>query len=667
MKQFSLRPNLVKLTQLCLTTFALLLFVFILLLGTRLALGLLFPVELVKEIPKVKAYKASRVFAADGSLIAAFSLSPKSRYVRLKEMPSHLKEAVVSIEDERFYQHRGVDLKAVFRAAWANLRGQKIVEGGSTITQQYVKNRFLGPERNFSRKIREVILAYRLEQKYSKEQLLEDYLNTIFFGSNYYGIEAAAQGYFGKPAARLNLEESALLAGIIRSPNNYNPYRHRVKAKTRRNTVLKKMADLGYITREQASEASSKPLDPRPTEHLKAKYPYFVDYVLRQLLEKFGPDLVYKGGLNVYTTLDVGMQKAADEAVRGLLSLSGDPAAVLVAIDPRNGEVKAIACSTNFDRFQFNLATQGKRQPGSAFKTFVLTAALESGILPEQLYESGPIDIRLPHGEVWKVQNYIEGSGGPPMTLRDATVYSVNAVFARLMMQVKPENVVMIARQMGITSPLSSNPAIALGGLSIGVSPLEMASAYGTLANLGIHHEPTPFQKIVKEKGEAIWENKPHGKEAIDPATAVSVTQILEEVIKLGTGTAANIGRPAAGKTGTSQEHRDAWFIGYTPELVASIWVGYPQGQISMTDVHGIKVTGGTFPARIWAQFISQALKNRPVSSFTEKDYLIVRICPVSLLRATPYCPSPLTLSLPKENVPAESCNIHISPPTSTR
>lgn len=666
MNRLSLRLNLVRFTQLLLTVFTVLLLVFILLLGTRLVLGLLFPVELVKELPSVKAYEASKVYAADGSLIATFSLSPKSRYVRLKEMPPSLKNAVVAIEDERFYHHRGVDLRAAARALVANLRGQKIVEGGSTITQQYVKNHFLSPERTFSRKLREIILAYRLEQKYSKDQILEDYLNTIYFGGNYYGVEAAAQGYFGKPATRLDLTESALLAGIIRSPSNYYPYSHKVQAKKRRNTVLGKMAGAGYISKNEAETASREPLDLGKLQKQKVKYPYFVDYVHRELLKNFGPDQVYKGGLKVYTTLDISAQQVADEAVRKIFDQPGDPASVLVAIDPRRGEVKAIACNTDFEKLQFNLATQGKRQPGSAFKTFVLTTALEQGIQSDQLFESSPIDIQLPRGEVWKVQNYIEGSGGPPMTLRDATIYSVNAVFARLMMMVKPENVVAVARRMGITTPLNTDPAIALGGLSIGVSPLEMASAYGTLANLGVHNEPTPFRKVVNGKGRIIWKNRFEGQEAIDPATAVAVTQILEGVIKQGTGTSARINRPAAGKTGTSQEYRDAWFIGYTPELVASVWVGYPEGQIAMTNVHGVKVTGGTFPAQIWSHFMNRALEKKKPSSFTSKDYLIVRICPVSMLLATPYCPSPLTLSLRKEFVPEEYCDIHVALPTST-
>lgn len=666
MSRFSLRINLFRLVQLILVVFAILLLVFILLLGTRLAASLLFPVELVKEIPSVKIYYPSKAYASDGSLIATFSLSPKSRYIRLKEMPSHLSQAVLSIEDRRFYRHRGVDLRAIFRSAWANLRGQKIAEGGSTITQQYVKNHFLTPERSFSRKIREIILAYRLEQQYSKDQILEDYLNTIYFGGNYYGVEAAAQGYFGKSATRLTLSESAMLAGIIRSPSNYYPYTHQAAARQRRNTVIKKMAELGHISQAEALKVIKEPLRLKGLEKTKTKYPYFVDYVQHELIERFGQDRVFKEGLEVYTTLDIQKQKLADQAVRQFLDQPGDPAVALVAIDPRKGEVEAIACSTDFDKLQFNLATKGKRQPGSAFKTFVLAAALEQGILPDQLFESSPIDIQLPQGEVWRVDNYVEGSGGSPMTLRDATIYSVNTVFARLMMMVKPENVVMIAKRMGITTQLSSNPAIALGGLTTGVSPLEMASAYGTLANLGVHHEPTPFRQIVDRQGKIIWQNNPEGREVIDPAIAVAVTQILEGVIKLGTGTAANIGRPAAGKTGTSQEHRDAWFIGYTPELVTSVWVGYPQGQIAMTNVHGIKVTGGTFPARIWAFFMSQALAEKIPTPFSSKDYQIVRICPVSLLRATPFCSSPLTISLDKDSVPSEFCNIHLSPPTAT-
>lgn len=622
-----------------------------------------------KDLPRLESQTApeaaqtSKMYATDGSLIASLYAEQNRVIVPLSEIPKSIQDAVIAIEDQRFYKHKGVDFEAIARAVIINLKRGKIVEGASTITQQYVKNTFITPEKTLRRKIKEAVLAYQVEKKYSKKIILEKYLNTIYFGHGCYGIETTAETFFGKKARDLNLPECALLAGLIKSPGYYSPYTNPDKAKARRDLVLKRMAVLGFITAEEAATAQAIPIQVQEIKEKPIRAPYFVEYVKQILIDKYGANAVFKGGLRIFTTLDVKMQAHAEEAVWSTLDRPEDPSASIVAIDPKTGYIKVIVGGRDFNTQKFNLAVQGRRQAGSSFKTFVLVTAIEDGVSPNKVYQSTPLTIRLP-GKDWRVRNATEGSGGPPMTLREGTIKSVNAVFARLIMEIGPQNVVNIAKKMGITSPLNPYPAIALGGLKIGVSPLEMASAYGTLANHGVHCKPLSILKITDSKGKLLEENKVDEKMAINPTTAYVVTDILQDVIRYGTGRRANIGRPAAGKTGTAQNYRDAWFIGYTPDLVASVWVGYPQGQIEMKNIHGIRVVGGSFPAQIWAKFMYKALEDTPPSRFPapESEVIRVRVCKDSGLLASIYCPNVVTRTFVKGTEPTKLCNIHTAP-----
>lgn len=568
--------------------------------------------------------QSSKIYADDGSLIATLFVDQNREVIPLTEMPEYLAQAVIAIEDERFFQHKGVDIQAIARALFVNIESGRVLEGGSTITQQYVKNAFITPERTMRRKMLEAILSYELERRFEKRKILEKYMNTVYFGQSSYGVQAASQTFFGKPSTELTVAEAALLAGLIRSPNNYSPYVDLEKPKKRRDLVLTKMASLDYISEEEAEEAMREPIRLAEGRQESAVAPYFVEYVKQLILddETFGStptqryNYLFKGGLRIHTTLDRDMQLAAEKAIDKTLDFSGGPSAALVAINPQTGGIKALVGGEDFKNEKFNLATQGRRQAGSAFKPFVLAAALEDDekLTPYKVYPSSPLTITLP-GQDWKVENY-EGSGGSPMSLWKATVNSVNAVFARLVMDVGAKSVVRTATRMGITSPLSPVPSITLGTQD--VTPLEMASGYGTIARGGTYVAPTGIKKITDHGKKTIIENELERKKAIKPQTAYALTQVLRDVISYGTGRRAGIGRHAAGKTGTTQSYRDAWFVGFTPDLVASVWVGYPQAQIEMVPPRTpIRVVGGSYPAQIWTRFMSKALEDTPPSRFT--------------------------------------------------
>lgn len=602
----------------------------------------------------------TKVYAADGTFIADLHAEENRVLIPLKDVPPHLQQAVIAIEDERFYDHKGVDLEGIARAVIANLESGWGSEGASTITQQYVKNVMLTPEKTLKRKIKEAVLAYQVEQEYSKKVILEKYLNTVYFGSGCYGAQTAAETFFGKNAKDLNLSESAILAGLIRLPNAANPYSNPVLTAKRRDLVLHKMTELKYITKEQAEEAKKIPLEVKPIQQKVVPAPYFVEYVKQLLIDKYGANTVFKGGLRVYTTIDLRMQQAAEEAAWSTLDRPNDPSVGLTAIEPKTGYVKAMVGGKDFNTQKLNLAAQSYRQAGSAFKIFVLVAAIEKGISPSKVYESGAVTIKLP-GRDWQVQNAEPGTGGA-MTIRAGTIHSVNCLYARLVMDVGPKNVVEIAKKMGITSPLDPVPSIALGGLRIGVHSLEMASAYATLANDGNYTPPIAVIKVTDIDGKVLEENKPDPKQVISPATAYLTTDILEDVIRSGTGRRANIGRPAAGKTGTAQRYRDAWFCGYTPDLACAVWVGYPQAQIEMRNVHGMRVFGGTFPAQIWAKFMRKSLENTPPTQFVAAPAGIVRvrICAETGLLPTPFCPTIGSGVFVRGAAPNKRCELHI-------
>jgi 1A family penicillin-binding protein len=602
--------------------------------------------------------QTSKVVDRNGATIAELFAEQNRTNVKLKDIPPHVRQAIIATEDERYYEHKGLDFIGMLRALITDIRAGDAVAGGSTITQQYVKTAFMTPERTLRRKASEAILAYRLEKEYSKDQILEMYLNTIYFGHGSYGIQTAAKVFFGKDVGQLTVAEAAVLAGVIKSPRRYSPYLEPEASKKRRDTVLGQMRNQNYIDEKAYADALASPIAVKPITHGSKIAPYFVEYLKERLIAQYGEALVYRGGLRVTSTLDLRMQAAAEQAVAGILNKPTDPSAALVALDPRTGEILAMVGGRDFATQQFNVAAQGGRQTGSSFKPFVLITALEQGVSPEQTFESGPVSIPIAGGPNWDVT----GASGGPMRLRLATAQSVNSVFAQLMMQVGPAEVVDTAKAMGITTKITPVPAVALGGMQEGVTPLEMASGFGTIANGGVRTKPYSIAQVVDLSGTVLFTAKPASSKAIDPAVAYLTTDILKGVIASGTGKRANIGRPAAGKTGTTQKNADAWFVGYTPQLVAAVWIGDPASMKPMNNVHGIKVTGGTFPAQIWAAFMKAALAPLPRMQFVRPEGLQDQVfCLDSGLAATQFCPRKATGLFLSAHLP-EPCPLHRAP-----
>jgi penicillin-binding protein 1A len=560
----------------------------------------------------------SVVYAADGSRLGYVRSDEIRTPIPWSEMPESIREATIAIEDERFYEHEGVDYSAIIRAGVKNLESGDAVQGGSTITQQLVRALYIeNPERNFERKIREAKLAQELEDEHpgraGKNWILREYLNSVPYGTNEgrtsIGVEAAAQTYFSRHAKNLTLAESALIAGLPQAPSEYNPFRNPSAALQRRNEVLKNMADNGFITVAEAEQASSEPLGLKAgiRRYTTRREPYFFDYVEEQLIEQYGVGVYRRGGLKIHTTIDPELQDAGRAAIRSHLPYSTDPSSAIVAIDPATGYIKAMASSGTYKDRNFNLAAQGHRQPGSAFKTFVLVTALRQGVDPNSTtYVSKPLDLNVPGYGPWEVSTYSDSYSGT-MNLVQATLASDNTVYAQLDIDLGPKNVRETAEMMGITTPLDGLPAEGLGGLRLGVSPLEMADAYATLASYGIHSEPKAITKVEFPDGKTDELGKPKRERVFPEWVAYEATKILRQNVLGGTGTAAQIGCDAAGKTGTTDNFNDAWFVGYTPHLAASVWVGYPNALVEMTSVHGISVAGGTFPAQIWQSFMTVA------------------------------------------------------------
>ncbi len=640
--------------------------------------------KLERKDLRFKLAQSSKVYDSDGGLITSLHKTENRTVIPLSKIPKRVREAVIAIEDERFYEHQGVDLRAVLRALLANAQSGEIREGGSTITQQLVKNLIISPgaiaDRTLERKITEAALSRQLEKKLSKKEILESYLNTVYFGNGAYGVQEAARTYFGRPAGKLTLAQAATIAGLIQAPEDYDPYDDPKAATERRDLVLSKMRQLGWASPEKVDRAQKQKLKLQKVSK-KDRYPaaYFMDYVQRLItydprFEAVGETIsqrtkrLFKGGLRIHTTVDLDMQRAAEEAVASVLSYEGDPAGSLVAIDPKTGHVKAMVGGRDYfatekedPRAKLNLAIANEpglgrvkdvepvpdehdvelrapgtgRQAGSAFKVFALAAAIEEGIPLSKTYQAGS-QVVFPglgeNGTDYKVQNYEGGSFGSSLSLLEATVNSVNVVYAQLVINdIGEEAVTDVAERMGISGydPLLAVPSAVLG--TNVVNPLDMASAYGTLAANGTHHPPVAITKITAPDGEVLYKDETEPEEAIEPAVAYLATTALQQVIERGTGaTYGDIGRPAAGKTGTAQEYRDAWFVGYTPDLVASVWVGYPEGSIEMkpdctystqpckptrTLTSG-GVTGGSFPTQIWSAFMLQALSGVPASSF---------------------------------------------------
>jgi penicillin-binding protein 1A len=576
--------------------------------------------------------ETTKVFAADGSLITTLHAEQDREQVALSEMADPLKAAVLAIEDSRFFTHKGVDLRALARALRRDAEAGEVKEGGSTITQQYVKNVLLDPKKTVHRKIREAVMAFQIERTHTKEAILEGYLNRIYFGNGAYGVQAAAQLYFNKPASNLTLAEGALLAGLVQAPESYDPFTAADAAFARRQVVLARMRELHAAPDADIAAAAAAPLGVVAKPAAGARYPaaYFVERVKRFVLDdpRFGATaaerrrLLFEEGLRIRTTVDLRIQQAAEEAVKSVLpNPATDPSGAVVALDPRNGFVRALVGGRDFfgpePEAKFDLATQGMRQTGSSFKPFVLAEALAQGISPQKVYEAPTsLTIPMPAGqEPWVVNNY-EGEGGPPVNLVDATVHSINTVYAQLIQEVGPQKAIDMAHTLGITGPLKPYPSAVLGSNEISV--LDMASAYSTFAADGLHADPVFVTEITRADGSVIYRRPSTLHRAIPTDVARGVTGILTQVVQRGTGVAAQLGdRPVAGKTGTANEWRDAWFVGYTPDLVAAVWVGFPERLRSMTPpATSIRVTGGSWPARIWHTVMEPALGDSPISPF---------------------------------------------------
>lgn len=586
-----------------------------------LAFGMVAVASVAISLPKLADVKpreislTSKMYDGGGHLLTELHAEEDREWAELGQIPPQMQWSVIAIEDNRFYEHKGIDYQSIGRALFRDIAVGGVVEGGSTITQQYVKKVYLTDERTFMRKVREATLSWEIEKTLSKKQILERYLNTIYFGSGSYGVKAASRNYFGKPLHKLTLAESAMLAGLIKSPDGTSPRRSMKLAKARQVVVLNRMAQLKLISDKQAQSAANEKIKIVPKIKESKTMGYFVQYVRSYLLENYGVDRVFGGGLRVYTTINPRMQAAAERAVDSTLNQYGDPSASLVSISPRSCEIKAMVGGRDFTKNKFNLAVQSRRQTGSSFKIFVLAAALKEKKSIYDTYTSAPQTIHIPGSTVpWKVSN--SGSYRGSITIEQATVWSDNTVYAQMMMDVGARDVVKTAHAMGITSELEPVPAIALGGLTNGVSPLEMTNAITTLAANGQRCEPIFIRKITDARGNVLEDFKTTKVKALNPALAKLENRVLSKVIAGGTGKRAAIGRPAAGKTGTAQNYRDAWFVGYTPDLATSVWMGYPGSQISMRNVHGIRVMGGTFPAEIWAKFMREALKFTPPTPF---------------------------------------------------
>ncbi len=672
----------------------------------------------IKEFDKVKTPQGTKVYAEDGTLIGEFKIQ-KGIYIPIKQMPKHLIDAVIAVEDSRFWKHKGIDYIGIGRALITDILHMQLKEGGSTITQQLAKIMFLTPEKTLSRKIKEAYLAMKIEQELSKEKILELYLNNVYFGHGAYGVEMASRIYFGKSVAHINLPEAALLAGLIKAPNAYSPYNDLVRAKQRQETVLERMEKEELITPQERKRASLQAIHLSSLRISTENYNYFLEYVRKQLEETFDIEKIYKGNLRVSTTLDthaqVSAQKALQEGLREvdkrigwrgpvskisikneekeekvsfspsqgdiargvvlsvtptqaivkarglkgklnlqdaqwankvvdssgkiktfknfkltdifspgdvimvrfksvgkeiLFSLEQEPEieGALVALEPQTGYIRAMVGGYSFQRGEFNRAVYAKRQPGSSFKPFVYASAVEKGFKPEDAILDEPISYRTGLKE-WSPSNY-DGEFWGEITLRKALAFSRNVPTVRLAEMLGVDSIINLARRAGITSEMPADLTIALGSLS--VSPLELTSAFAVFANGGKKIKPIAIKYVTDASGKILLQNEPEIQDVISHEVSYKITDMLKDVISYGTGARANIGRPVAGKTGTSNDFKDAWFIGYTPQLVAGVWVGYDDMKKSLG--HG--EAGGRVSAPIWAQFMKEALSNKEPQDF---------------------------------------------------
>ena len=601
-----------------------------------------------KDLPSIDGLKryepnqATRVYADDGRVIGQF-YTEKRVFVPLTSMPREMFQAILAVEDARFYEHRGFDVYRMIKASIKNLEGFKYKQGASTITQQVARALFLTPEKTFSRKLREIMLAIKIETVLSKDEILELYLNQIYFGEGAYGIQVAAKTYFGKEIGEISLEEAAFLAGLPKAPTQYSPYRRPKQARLRQQVVLKRMREEGYITEAQYKRARASGLVFKEKDLGQNLAPYFIEHLRQDFTRRYGADLIYKGGLNIYTPLNITMQESAEKALRkGLRDLdqreryqkksrsseAGDDPVVegaIVALDTATGGIKAMVGGYDFRRSEFNRATQARRQPGSAFKPIIFGEAIKQGFSPASIVMDNPLIFKnQATGTVWKPHNYGEKFHGP-ISLREAMTHSRNLATINLLQQVGVGNVIKFARQLGIKSPLVHDLSLALG--TSGVSLLELTSAYSAFANHGVRTSPMFYLSTEDHAGHTLEEVEPEPEQVLFEETAFIITSMLEDVIRSGTGRRANvIERPIAGKTGTTNDFIDAWFIGYTPDLVVGVWIGFDDRRTL-----GESETGGSAALPVWLDFMQEILPDMPSRPFAVPDNIIyAKIDPVS-------------------------------------
>jgi len=583
------------------------------------------PASLPQEKPQADS-RVSTVYAVDGSPIGEFKEAESRVVIPADQIPKTIKIAVVASEDHDFYKHAGVDWRGIARAFWADVQKRQLKQGGSTITQQLTKNLYTDGSRTIVRKAKEALIAAQVERVLTKDEILAKYLNTVYMGDSVFGVEAAAQSYFHKDAKDLTLSESALLAGVLPAPSLYSPRAHPQQAEIRRNEVLDRIQRYGLASAAEVAAARAQRPKVQPPPGVVGRYPYFLDYLRIYLLDvkKYDPDLIYRGGLRIDTTLDPHLEDTAQNILKKTLPNPKDPEAAMVSVEPQTGYVRTLVGGTDWNESKVNLAL-GKlgggsgRQAGSSFKPFVLARAFEAGVSPNKVY-SAPSCI-TPRGFTAQVCNY-EGGGYGSANLQKAIEKSINTVFVQLIVDVGIKQTAELAHRLGITSIDLSKPVY--GGIAIGtqeVSPLDMSSAFGVFGARGLRAEPTPVLKITQRDGTVIEDNTQQDRttRVMEEPVADNVTKLLTGVIQHGTGTAANINRPAAGKTGTSENYENAWFVGYTPTLSTAVWMGYKEGNIPLRGIHGVgAVVGGTWPARMWHDFMAEAMKGVPVTEFTQ-------------------------------------------------
>jgi penicillin-binding protein 1A len=583
------------------------------------------------SIETLKNYKPStvtKIFSEEGEIIGEFFYE-KREVVSLDRIPNFLIQAFISGEDARFFQHKGLDYLAILRALFRNLFSGEIVQGGSTITQQVVKSLLLSPEKSFSRKIREAILAYKIESYLTKEEILFLYLNQIYLGHGAYGVAVAAENYFGKTLGELNIAEAALLAGLPQAPSKNSPYLHPQQAKRRQLYILNRMTEEGFISSGEAIKAAQTPYVIRSKERPSIeKAPHFVEHIRRYVEEKYGKEALYRHGLQVFATIDLYSQRWAEEAIESGIKeiekrekypssdMSSKPEGALVCFDLETGYVKAMVGGRDFKKSQFNRATQARRQTGSAFKPIVYASALDKGYTPASIVVDSPVIFEWGN-QKWKPKNF-EGKFLGPTTLRNALTHSVNVVTVKIAQDIGVDYIQDYAKKLGISSALHNNLSMALGSSSI--SLYELTKAYAIFANQGNRFKPIFIKKILDRDGNLLEENLPlfHSKESpleeqiLTPQTAFLITYLLEGVVQHGTGwRAKSLGRPVAAKTGTTDQFMDAWFIGFTPELITGVWVGFDDERSL-----GENETGARAASPIWVAFMSKILKDKPIKDF---------------------------------------------------